>query len=402
MMDKQHKCLKCFKVLSNRHNLHRHTKKSCMGRNHDSMDQNDDSPVAKKFKIANFLDEIINNKDTSPSKPSLEPIQTPTTLKKKVKYQNKIFDLSAKVKNTVDNGEDDDDNGNHNHHPKSLKDVYGKLVDSDDNINVLSPPQSCEDMDADEDEDDDDSNNDDNYDDDDGDEHEDDDDSDGDGDDVMVIDDSDNSDKSDNEKDDQQLKNGEKEEELSENEKLQRQIWKDIKSTANYLVRHDYKKVQKILQQFPKEEIVLKEKVRLFLNDEIYDKEDLLKEILQLLQQNDIIDKSTFIELEMLLKDIHENKVRVDRIINQFIHAGDDLKSRESAIKRLAQENLLSELQFFEIQENIDKMDVKKLFKIIKQSKIGQGVQFLPRLNSDLVHSLKDLLKTIASNKCGN
>ena len=101
----------------------------------------------------------------------------------------------------------------------------------------------------------------------------------------------------------------------------------------------------------------------------------------------------------MLLKDIHENKVHVDRIINQFIQAGDDLKSRESAIKRLAQENLLSELQFLEIQENIDKMDVKKLIKIIKQSKIGQGVQFLPRLNSDLVHSLTDLLKTIASNK---
>ena len=257
-MDKQHKCIKCSKVLSNRHNLHRHTKMFCKGRNHDSMDQNDDSPGAKKFKIANFLDNIINNKDTSPSTPSLEPIQTPTTLKKKVKYQNKIFDLTAKVKNTVDNGEDDDDNGNHNHHPKSLKHVYGKLVDSDDNINVLSPPQSCEDMDADEDEDDDDSNNGDNYDDDD-----DDDDSDVDGDDVMVIDDSDNSDKSDNEKDDQQLKNGEEEEEeLSENEKLQRQIWKDIKSTANYLVRHDYKKVQKILQQFPKEEIVLKERVR--------------------------------------------------------------------------------------------------------------------------------------------
>ena len=92
--------------------------------------------------------------------------------------------MTAKVKNTVDNGKNDDDKGNHNHHPKSLKHVYGKLVDSDDNINVLSPPQSCEDMDADEDEDDDDSNNGDNYDDDD-----DDDDSDGDGDDVMVIND---------------------------------------------------------------------------------------------------------------------------------------------------------------------------------------------------------------------
>ena len=89
-MDKQHKCLKCSKVLSNRHNLHRHTKMSCKGRNHDSMDQNDDSPAAKKFKIANFLDKIINNKDTSPSKPSLEPFQTPTTLKKKVKYQKQI------------------------------------------------------------------------------------------------------------------------------------------------------------------------------------------------------------------------------------------------------------------------------------------------------------------------
>ena len=89
----------------------------------------------------------------------------------------------------------------------------------------------------------------------------------------------------------------------------------------------------------------------------------------------------------------------MDHILNRFIDAGDDLKSRELTIKRLAQENLLSELQFLEIQENLDKMDVNKLIKIIKQSKIGQGVQFLPRLNSDLVHSLKDLLKTIASNK---
>ena len=52
--------------------------------NIDAVDE--DSPAAKKFKIANFLDKIINNKVTSPSKPSLEPIKTPTTLKKKVKY----------------------------------------------------------------------------------------------------------------------------------------------------------------------------------------------------------------------------------------------------------------------------------------------------------------------------
>ena len=82
-MDKRHKCLKCSKVLSNRHNLHRHTKMFCKGRNHDSMDQNDDSPAAQKFKIAIFLDNIINNKDTSPSTPSLKPIQTPTNTKTK-------------------------------------------------------------------------------------------------------------------------------------------------------------------------------------------------------------------------------------------------------------------------------------------------------------------------------
>ena len=85
----------------------------------------------------------------------------------------------------------------------------------------------------------------------------------------------------------------------------------------------------------------------------MYDKAELLKEILQLLQQNlQTIDRSTVIKLEILLKYIHDNKLRVDRIPNRFIQVDNDLKVRQLAIKRLAQENMLSELQFFQIREN--------------------------------------------------
>ena len=65
------------------------------------------------------------------------------------------------------------------------------------------------------------------------------------------------------------------------------------------------------------------------------------------------------------------------RCINQ---AGDDSKSRLWIIERLAKEELLSEQQYFKLVEIIDEIDIKQLTDVIRETNIGQGMDFLPRL----------------------
>ena len=92
----------------------------------------------------------------------------------------------------------------------------------------------------------------------------------------------------------------------------------------------------------------------------------------------------------MLVNDIAKNRVRVREIVRRFIQAGDDSKSRLWTIEQLAKEELLSEQQNFKLVEIIDEIDVKQLTDVIIETKIGQGMNFLPRKTGDLIDSLRE------------
>ena len=90
----------------------------------------------------------------------------------------------------------------------------------------------------------------------------------------------------------------------------------------------------------------------------------------------------------MLINDIAKNRARVKEIVTRFNQAGDDSKSRLWIIEQLAKEELLSEQQYFKLAEIVDKIDIKQLTEVIKETKIGQGMNFLPRKTDELLDTL--------------
>ena len=65
--------------------------------------------------------------------------------------------------------------------------------------------------------------------------------------------------------------------------------------------------------------------------------------------------------------------------MRRFNQAGDDSRSRLWVIEQVAKEELLSEQQYFKLVEIIDELDIKQLTDVIRETKIGQGMNFLPR-----------------------
>ena len=92
----------------------------------------------------------------------------------------------------------------------------------------------------------------------------------------------------------------------------------------------------------------------------------------------------------MLVNDIAKNRVRVRGVVRCFNQAGDDSKSRLWIIEQLAKEELLSEQQYFKLVEIIDEIDIKQLTDVNRETKIDQGMNFLPRKTGDLINSLRE------------
>ena len=57
----------------------------------------------------------------------------------------------------------------------------------------------------------------------------------------------------------------------------------------------------------------------------------------------------------------------------------------------LKKEELLSEQQYLKLVDEIDAMDIKKLTDVIRESKVGQGMDFLPRKTDALIDMLQQL-----------
>ena len=84
--------------------------------------------------------------------------------------------------------------------------------------------------------------------------------------------------------------------------------------------------------------------------------------------------------------------------MNRFNQAGDDKKMRLWVIEQLAKEELVSEQQYFKLVEEIDEIDIKKLTNIIRETKIGQGMDFLPRKTDVLIDTLQQWLQELVEN----
>ena len=92
-----------------------------------------------------------------------------------------------------------------------------------------------------------------------------------------------------------------------------------------------------------------------------------------------------------------ENRYRVRSIFTRLVDA-QDKENMLFILKQLAAEELLSPEQFEQLSE-LEQMDLPTIALVIKDTKVGQGLKFLPRKLTDLKQQLqiwlKDLVETV-------
>ena len=93
------------------------------------------------------------------------------------------------------------------------------------------------------------------------------------------------------------------------------------------------------------------------------------------------------LRVKILLDDLQNNRHRIQEIF-QWI---DDAKENEEDIwKLLVREGLISDEQFEEL-ENLENTEIEKISSILKSTKGGQGISFLPTTMADLRYTLGQL-----------
>ena len=99
----------------------------------------------------------------------------------------------------------------------------------------------------------------------------------------------------------------------------------------------------------------------------------------------------------MLTGDIKSNRYRVHSIFTRLDDAQDqgDLLF---IVKQLAAEELLSTEQFEQLSE-FEQMNLPTIALAIKDTKVEQGLKFLPRKLSDLKQQLRIWLKDLVGNE---
>ena len=102
-----------------------------------------------------------------------------------------------------------------------------------------------------------------------------------------------------------------------------------------------------------------------------------------------LFKKNSTLNLPSFTKKWQNNRYRVKSILTRLNNSQDDIKN---VLKRLIREELLSQEQFEKLTNLEGKFDLPAVALVIKDTKIGRGLKFLPRKMNDLVKSLQTLL----------
>ena len=101
--------------------------------------------------------------------------------------------------------------------------------------------------------------------------------------------------------------------------------------------------------------------------------------------------RSNIHRLKMLVKDIASNRYRVKSI---FTRIADDMGDKDDALpilQALVREELLSKEQFEKLAK-LEEIELPALAVVIKDTKVGQGLKFLPTAICNLRKTLPSLL----------
>ena len=177
-------------------------------------------------------------------------------------------------------------------------------------------------------------------------------------------------------------------------------------ATIQYLILHDKEKLQDLMEEIKGEidgefmDIVLdiEKLLEEFFVEEFVDGETIKPQINALLNQleNSKIPKSKQHRIKMLLDDIEKNRYRVEQIFQRLMDA-EDKDGMLTVLKTLVREGHLSDEQF-ELVE-LEDPDLHTIKEVITNTKVGEGLKFLPRTISNLRHTLQSLLTELKESR---
>ena len=149
----------------------------------------------------------------------------------------------------------------------------------------------------------------------------------------------------------------------------------------------------------------MEELIDAYLLDEFIDKEPIITKLDEVRAKfesssSPSIPKVKQLRLKILLDDIARNRHRVQSIIRRTADAMGKKEEMAFILKQLAREELLSEEQYLKLaQIGIEELTSSRLADIIKETKIGQGINLLPQKLSDLTKQLQIWLEELAKSK---
>ena len=113
-----------------------------------------------------------------------------------------------------------------------------------------------------------------------------------------------------------------------------------------------------------------------------------------------IKDKIHQLNIQMLLRDINDNRYRVKTILTRLYNDQSQQNYNFLAtLNRLFYEDLLSQKQYDEMKDlgGNNNNNLQSIANIVKGTKYGQGLKFLPREVADLKNEFQTLITKVAS-----
>ena len=168
-----------------------------------------------------------------------------------------------------------------------------------------------------------------------------------------------------------------------------------VKAVFTYVTKHDQEELLHMIKEIKKsgnDVSLLNELLKMFFDDNYDENHELLLPQIKHIIVNLPIPKTDQLRFQILLKDLSDNRYRIERILTRLNSASTE-EEYVDQLGHLTGEKFLSMDQYDQLKASSKaNRDISHVANIIKMSKIGRGIKFLPRTRRGLYESLNSAL----------
>ena len=160
-----------------------------------------------------------------------------------------------------------------------------------------------------------------------------------------------------------------------------------VKAVFTYVTKHDQEELLHMIKEIKKsgnDVSLLNELLQMFFDDKYDENHELLLPQIKHIIVNLPIPKTDQLRFQILLKDLSDNRYRIERILTRLNSASTE-EEYVDQLGHLTGEKFLLMDQYDQLKASSKaNRDISHVANIIKMSKIGRGIKFLPRTRRGL------------------